>query len=230
MTGDAPVLRLEEATRHYRRPGGGAAAAGAFALAPTSLAIRRGSWTVFTGRSGAGKTTVLNLLAGLDRPDSGRVWLFGHDLTAGGEGALCEIRRTRMGIVYQQFRFIDHLPVWQNVTCRLVPEGVGARGRRRRARAVLAELELEDMLDRRPASLSGGEQQRAALARALVAGPEVLIADEPTSNVDADTGEAVVRCLRRRHEGGTTIVVSTHDPMILECADERYELAGGRLV
>ncbi len=192
--------------------------------------ILAGTWTVVTGRSGAGKTTLLQLLAGLDRPDTGRVCMFGRDITDDSEAALSGIRRKRLGIVYQQFHFIEHLPVWQNVSCRLVPTGLRARVRRERAEQVLGELGLCGTADRRPRELSGGEQQRVALARAVVDGPDVLIADEPTSNVDSVTGELIVDYLKRLQREGTTMIITTHDPALVALADHRYVMEGGRLV
>ena len=226
MSAVEAVLRLEGATRRYagggRDPG--------FELTVPALSVDAGSWTVFTGRSGSGKTTLLQLLAGLDRADAGQQWMFGREITAVSEAALAGIRRDRLGIVYQDLHFVDHLPVWQNVTCRLVPAGVSARDRRERARTVLARFDVDTHLDRAPRLLSGGERQRVALARALAGDPDVLIADEPTSNVDGATAAGIVDALRELREAGTTIVLSTHDPALLEPADTRHVLEGGRLI
>jgi len=219
-----PVLRLVEVTRRYTP-----AAAGSFALGPVSLEIRPGTWTVVTGRSGAGKTTLLYLLAGLDRPDSGSVFMFGNDITHASEGALAMIRRARLGVVHQEFHFIDHLPVWQNVSCRLVPAGVSSRSRRERAADVLSELLIQGTLDRLPRALSGGERQRVALARAVIGAPEVLIADEPTSNVDSETGEVILSYMKSWQERGTALVISSHDRAMVEAADRQHVLSGGRL-
>jgi putative ABC transport system ATP-binding protein len=221
MTGADPIVRLEGVRRRFR----GVTALGG--EGGVDLAVRAGSWTVITGRSGAGKTTALQLLAGLDRPDAGRVWMFGRDVTRDSEGARSELRRRRLGIVAQECRFIDHLSVWQNVTCRLVPDGVSGAKRRARAAAVLETLGLERCLDRRPSRLSGGERQRVALARAIVARPDLLIADEPTSDVDAETGTAVIACLRTLRADGATIVCATHDPLVLAEADTRVTLEHG---
>lgn len=226
MNTNGAVLRLEEVTRRYRsalNPKG-------FALSPTSVEILPGTWTVFSGRSGAGKTTLLQLLSALDRPDSGRVWMFGRDITEDSESALAEIRRKRLGIVYQQFHFIEHLPIWQNVSCRLVPAGVTGAVRRRRAEQIMGQLQLPDSVDRLPCSLSGGEQQRVALARAVIDQPDVLIADEPTSNVDSETGDMIVTYLKNLQRNGTTIVVSTHDQALMAAADHHHVMEEGRLI
>jgi len=184
---------------------------------------------VLTGRSGSGKTTLLQLLAGLDRVDSGRQWMFGNDITDVSEAALAQIRRDRLGVVHQDLHLLDHLPVWQNVTCRLVPAGVAPRARRERARELLDRFGVGEYADRLPRSLSGGERQRVALARALVGDPDVLIADEPTSAVDADTAQGITRTLRELRDRGTTLVISTHDPALLEDVDRRHVLEAGRL-
>jgi putative ABC transport system ATP-binding protein len=221
-----PAVHLESMSKRYRAHSGESG----FALESITLSIQSGSWIALTGRSGSGKTTLLQLMALLDRPDSGRVLLFGRDLTEHSESALSTLRRERLGFVYQQFHFIEHLSVWQNVTCRLVPAGVGAAERRARARELLGGFGLARGLDRRPRELSGGEQQRVALARALVANPDILFADEPTSNVDAATSELIVARIEGLRRSGTTVVISTHDERLVRPADRRYEIERGELV
>ena len=222
--GDA-VLRLEDVTRSYAARSG----TPSFSLPPTSLEIRRGCWTVITGRSGTGKTTLLQLLAGLDGPDAGRVWMFGHEVTSATEATISAIRRERLGFVYQQFHFIDHLPVWQNVSCRLIPAGVSASQRLKRARDILDSFGLEDMAQRLPGELSGGERQRVSLARAVINDPDVVIADEPTSNVDAETGAVMIDYLRGLKKRNVTIVIATHDGEVSGAADVHHVMQDGRL-
>lgn len=156
--------------------------------------------------------------------------MFGNDITSNSESALSSIRRKDLGILYQQFFFIEHLPVWENVSQRLLPDGVGARDRRRKAAEVLAKFGLADSLDRRPRSLSGGEQQRVALARAVIHGPRLLIADEPTSNVDAETAMEIFSFFKSLREQGTTLIVSTHDELLLELADHHYKMERGKIL
>jgi ABC-type lipoprotein export system ATPase subunit len=218
------LLHLEQVTRSYADPG----QAGRFELAPTTLSVEKGSWTAISGRSGTGKTTLINLLAGLDRPDSGRVWMFGRDVTDVPSGALSELRRKRVGIVYQDFFFLEHLSVWQNVSCRLVPAGVSASERRERAEQLLETFGLADAARRRPRELSGGEQQRVALARAVIDNPDVLLADEPTSSVDARTGASIVSFLEILRAQGMTIVAISHDPTLLQPASHRIDMDGPR--
>lgn len=221
----APAVRLEEVTRRYA----GAGSSPSFTLAIPTLVIPRAAWTVVTGRSGAGKTTLLHILATLDRPDTGNVHLLGRDVTRDSEGALARVRRDRMGIVYQRFYFAEHWTVWENVSCRLIPAGVPARIRRARAEAALDALGIAALADRLPREISGGEQQRAAVARAVISEPDILVADEPTSNVDAETAERIVACFRRLRGRGSAVVIATHDPALVEAADVHYVLEQGRL-
>ncbi|MBT8484109.1 MAG: ATP-binding cassette domain-containing protein [Phycisphaerales bacterium] len=219
------ATRLEAITRRYPVAGG----AGRFELSSTTLEIEAGSWTVITGPSGAGKTTLLQIIAGLDEPDAGRRWILGREVGPDAESTLALLRRERLGIIYQHDVFLEHLPVWENVSCRLVPAGVPARERRERARATLTELGLAGAADARPDVLSGGERQRVAVARALVGNPDLIIADEPTSQVDRETGALVVQALRRRHTAGTTVVLATHDPALMDAADRHLRLHAGGL-
>ena len=220
----APVAELDSVERRFRRE------ESAFRLAPTTLTLARGEWVALVGRSGAGKTTLLHLLAGLDRPDRGRVALFGTDVTAASEAQIARIRREKIGIVHQEPLLLDHLPVWQNVSLRMVPIGVPAKERRDRAAALLATMEMTgliDLLDRRPRELSGGERQRVAIARALIGEPRLLVADEPTANLDGASVEPVVELLAALNRRGTTLIVSTHDPALAARAGRRIELVLG---
>lgn len=194
-----------------------------------SLVIPANSFAAFTGPSGSGKTTLLALLGGLDRPTAGRVVFAGRDLRACSEAELARVRR-RVGFVFQDFALVPGLPVWENVTYPLVPDGVGRGERRRRAAAALAGVGLGDRLTADPADLSGGEQQRVAVARALIRGPEVILADEPTANLDDDSGGRVIELLRAAHRAGATVVAGTHDPRLAGIATLRFALAAGRLV
>lgn len=181
-----------------------------------------------TGPSGGGKTTLLSLLVALERPTSGVVRVDGADLGAASEAERSRVRR-RVGFAFQGAPQVRRLPVWENVTLALVPTGVGAAARRARAAEVLARVGLGALLDERPERLSGGELQRVALARALVTSPPVLVADEPTSNLDRASAGVVLDVLRAEHARGTTVLVATHDPALLALATATYAMEAGRL-
>jgi putative ABC transport system ATP-binding protein len=199
------------------------------ALQDVSLTLPAGSWSVFTGPSGSGKTTLLSLLGALDRPSRGEVLFEGEDLTRFSDLALARVRR-RIGFVFQDFSLLPRLPLWQNVTYPLVPRGIRRAERLRRAEAVLARLGLAGFEARRPEELSGGERQRVAVARALAGDPEVLIADEPTSNLDPDSAAAVRQVLTGLHAAGAALVIATHDPHLVAQAAHVYELRAGNLL
>ena len=215
-----PFVRLTHVEKHYLHH---------FSLQIDQLDIAPGAWIAIHGKSGAGKSTLLHLISGIDYPDSGKVILFGKDLTTYSEAALAQLRRNQLGILYQRYFFIPHLPVWQNITSKLIPEGISTVERRRRAKHILEEFKLTEVMDRSPQHLSGGEQQRAALARALINDPDLLIADEPTSHVDNETQSCILRHLQQRQASGTTILVATHDSNLLRHADTHYEIDNGKL-
>ncbi len=224
MTSASALVALRNVTRRYQNSAG----VTTFELRVDSLEIPIGSATVLTGRSGSGKTTLLQILAGLDTPDSGFLHLMGQDIKSYTDATWTRLR-SRLGFVSQHLIFLEHLPVWKNVTCRLVPEGVPAQVRFERGRQILREVGLEDFAARLPRELSGGEQQRVALARAVIAAPDLLIADEPVSNVDQATKTQILALLRRLKDGGTTIIIATHDDTLAELADTRYVMSDGAI-
>lgn len=198
-------------------------------LHPLDLIINRGRVAAITGPSGSGKSTLLGLIAGLDAPSTGRIALDGDDITALDEDALARLRGVRVGIVFQFFHLLPSLTAFENV---LVPmEIAGAADATRRARALLAEVGLTDRLHHYPSQLSGGEQQRVAIARALANNPPILLADEPTGNLDSATGHQIIELLLSiNRERGTTLVLVTHDPDLARVADVRIALRDGRVV
>jgi putative ABC transport system ATP-binding protein len=198
------------------------------ALQDVTAQIPPKSFTVLTGPSGSGKTTLLALLGYLERPTSGQVVFAGKDLSTCSDVELSRARR-RLGFVFQDFALIRGLPVWENVTYPLVPRGRSGRERYQLAGQLLARVGLAERMTSRPAELSGGEQQRVAVARALAAQPEVILADEPTSNLDDAAGAAVIELLREANAQGTTVIASSHDARLQAIATERFVLAGGRL-
>ncbi len=193
------------------------------ALDGISLAVERGAFLAVTGPSGRGKTTLLALLGALDRPTSGLVLFDGEDLGGASEPHRSRVRR-RLGIVFQSSPMIERLPLWENVTYPLVPRGVPTRERRRLAKALLERVGIVGRDAARPEELSGGERQRVGVARALAADPEAILADEPTSDLDRGTAEAVVALLREFHASGRTVIVATHDPVLEALATRTLRL------
>ncbi|MDA8336272.1 MAG: ABC transporter ATP-binding protein [Peptococcaceae bacterium] len=180
-------------------------------LSDFNLSLPRGAFCALVGPSGGGKTTLLNILGALDRPTAGRVVLDGTDLTACPEKALYRVRRDKVGFVFQLYHLIPALKAWENVLVPAVPWG--SAGLKERAGSLLSMVGLAGKEDRRPGQLSGGEQQRVAVARALLLDPPIILADEPTGNLDRASGRKVMQLLRRlNQELGKTILVATHDP------------------
>ncbi len=198
------------------------------ALDGVSLGIERGGLVVVTGPSGSGKTTLLALLGALERPTRGHVLFEGKDLGGCSDVELARVRR-RFGFVFQDFSLIPNLTVAENVTYPLIPRGVPRAERLQRARDVLARFGMDDKMAARARELSGGEQQRVAITRALAGQPEVLFADEPTSNLDAQTSATLLAVVSELHAEGKTVVLSSHDPRVIALATSACELQGGRL-
>lgn len=199
-------------------------------LKDCSLHVDEGEWVAILGASGSGKSTLLHLLGALDRPDAGSVRVGNLDLAGASQRALDRVRTEQVGFVFQFYHLLPELTVMENAMLpALMPGGVGAGRGRQRATDLLARFGLSDRLLHRPRELSGGERQRTALARALVNGPRVLLADEPTGNLDARTGEEILDVLGDLHAEGLTMVTVTHDRGIARRADRVLELVGGRL-
>jgi putative ABC transport system ATP-binding protein len=215
------ALRLEAVSKTYGK-GPGAVRA----LDGVSLEIPRGSFTAVMGPSGSGKSTLMQCAAGLDRPTSGTVHLGGQSLAGFDERALAELRRTRIGFVFQSYNLVPALTVEKNVTLPL--RLAGGRADQRWVTETLKRVGLADRAKHRPAQLSGGQQQRVAIARALVTRPEVIFADEPTGALDLRTARGILELLRQL--AGQTIVMVTHDPMAAGYADAVVFLADGRIV
>jgi putative ABC transport system ATP-binding protein len=198
-------------------------------LHPTDLVIPEGRVVTIVGASGSGKSTLLGLIAGLDAPSSGRIVIDGVDITSLGEDALARLRGSRIGFVFQSFHLLPSLTAFENV---LVPiEIAGGATPAARARALLTEVGLADRMHHYPSQLSGGEQQRVAIARALANDPPILLADEPTGNLDSATGRQVIDLLLEiHHTRKTTLVVVTHDPEIAAIAETTVRLKDGKVV
>jgi putative ABC transport system ATP-binding protein len=221
-----PTYELKDASRSYGRD-----STLVLALDALHLTIKRGEFVAVFGPSGSGKTTLLQLLGALDRPSGGSVRFEGQPLEELADSALSELRLRAMGFIFQQFNLIPTLNAAENVEAALAPLGVSRLERRKTAREHLESVGLAPRAGHLPTQLSGGEQQRVAIARALARSPRVVLADEPTGNLDTRSGEMVMELLARLHrELGITLVLVTHDEWIADRADRVLRLADGRLV
>jgi len=189
------------------------------ALNGVTLSIQKGAFTALAGPSGSGKTTLLNIIGGLDSADSGRVAVGGHALETMTQSELASLRLHSIGFVFQSYNLIPVLSALENVEFVMLLQGVSTAERRDRAIAILNDVGLEGLHNRRPAELSGGQQQRVAVARAIVSGPSIVLADEPTANLDSKTGKGLLEMMKRMNESkNATFVFSTHDKMVMDYA------------
>ncbi|MEU8420955.1 ABC transporter ATP-binding protein [Micromonospora sp. NPDC048835] len=230
--GGAPGVRPDEVVRVSgvsRTFGRGEHAV--HAVRDVSFSANRGELVAIRGRSGAGKTTLLNMIGGLDRPDSGQVVVAGHEVTSAGEAELLQLRRGTVGFVFQTFGLVPILSAAENVGVPLRLAQVPAAEREQRVAVLLEMVGLGGHAAQRPYELSGGQQQRVAVARALANEPDLLIADEPTGQLDSETGRSIMDLLRAVvHSRGMTALVATHDPALIDLADRVLVLRDGRLV
>jgi len=199
------------------------------ALAGVSLSLADGSYTAVMGPSGSGKSTLLNLIGGLDTPTEGTVTVGGRDLSTATENELAAVRGSEVGFVFQTFNLMPRLTAVENVAMPLVFDGWDRGERRERARGLLDDVGLGERLDHRPAELSGGQRQRVAIARALAPNPQIILADEPTGNVDTETGERIMGLLADLHDAGNTIMLVTHERRIAEHAERIVHVRDGVL-
>jgi len=218
------AVSLVEATRLYPMGGGVVTA-----LDAVSFDIARGEKVAIMGPSGSGKSTCMNLIGCLDRPTSGRVLVNGEETSALNPQQLAQLRNRTLGFVFQQFHLLPRLTIAENVELPLTYAGIRPRQRRQRALEALDQVGLADRAQHRPTELSGGQRQRAAIARALINHPTILLADEPTGALDQATGHAVLELFDRIHASGTAVIVVTHDPVIGESFPRVIRLRDGRL-
>ena len=214
----AALVQVEDLSKTY---------AGVRALDSITFEVRAGEWIAIMGPSGSGKTTLINILGGLDRPTSGRAMVDGENVGKLGERDLTRYRAEKIGFVFQHFYLVPYLSALENVMLAQYFHSVADEGE---AAEALTRVGLGDRLDHLPSELSGGEQQRVALARALINHPKLILADEPTGNLDEANEEIVLKLLRELHRSGHTILLVTHSPEIGRMADRRIELAHGRLM
>jgi putative ABC transport system ATP-binding protein len=199
------------------------------ALRGVSLEIRRNEYVAIMGPSGSGKSTLMNLIGCLDTPTSGEYWLNGQEVSRMPDDALARVRNREIGFVFQTFNLLPRASALQNVELPLVYGGVAARTRRERARNALSRVGLADRMDHRPNELSGGQRQRVAIARALVNEPAILLADEPTGNLDSTTSEEIMRVFETLHAQGQTVIMVTHEADIAAHAARVVLLRDGRV-
>ncbi len=204
---------------------------GVLALNRVDLSVERGGFVALAGPSGSGKTTMLNIIGGLDRADSGKVLVDGNSLQEMNQSGLADLRLHKVGFVFQAYNLVPVLSALENVEFVMLLQGVPARERREKARGILDEVGLEGKYDRRPAELSGGQQQRVAVARSIVSNPAIVLADEPTANLDSKNGRSLLEMMRKMNDTkNMTFVFSTHDQMVMDYARRLVQLRDGRIV
>jgi len=225
MAPDPIVVDCSEVTKVYRQ-----GTQEVHALRGLTLEVATGEFTAICGPSGSGKTTLLNLIGALDRPTSGTIRLEGHDLGAMGQRERSHLRRDRIGFVFQAYNLMPVLTAYENAEMVLALQGAPIPERRERVERLLAEVGLEGLEDRRPDELSGGQQQRVAIARAIASDPAVVLADEPTANLDSENATLLLDIMERQNrERRVTFLFSTHDPRVMERARRIVHVVDGRV-
>ena len=221
-----PLIKLENVWKKYKLAKDGELSI----LKGISLEITLGSFATIMGPSGSGKSTLMYLLGLLDMPSEGKIYLEGQDISKLSEDKLAEVRGKKIGFIFQQFNLLQNLTALENVMLPMIFQGVPEEQRRERAKALLDSVDLEHRIDHRPTEMSGGEQQRIAIARSLVNNPEIIIADEPTGNLDSTTGKIVMEILTKLHkEEKKTIIVVTHDPNIASYSQNIIHIQDGQI-
>lgn len=202
-------------------------------LKGVSLSIREGEFASIVGPSGSGKSTMLHLIGALDRPTSGTVFVKNEDISEMSDDDLAELRGSTIGFVFQSFNLISRLSAAENVALPLMfskKNNSGSQSKKDKAEELLKKVGLGHRLNNRPSQLSGGEKQRVAIARALVNDPDIIVADEPTGNLDSETGKAVIQMLKDINDEGKTLIIVTHDDKIAKSAERRIKILDGRIV
>ncbi len=220
---DTPVIYTDQVVRRF-----GEGAALVTAVGGVSLTVESGEFAALVGPSGSGKSTLLNLIGGLDEPDEGHIALAGMNLTNMSSAEMSDFRRDHIGFIFQSYNLIPVLSAAENIEYIMLLQGLAARDRRKRVDEMLKMVGLDGLGHRRPAELSGGQQQRVAVARAMASSPDIILADEPTANLDSKTGVALLETMRELNENeGVTFLFSTHDQKIIERARRLVWLEDG---
>jgi putative ABC transport system ATP-binding protein len=219
------LIRLEELNKVYRSD-----SVETTALNSINIDVKRGEFVAVMGPSGCGKSTLLNIVGMLDNPSNGSYWFLGEDVAGYGESKLSNIRKRNIGFIFQSFNLIDELTVRENIELALLYHKVSASERKERAYAVMERMEIAHRVDHMPAQLSGGQQQRVAVARAVIAEPNLILADEPTGNLDSHNGQEVMELLTQLNQQGTTILMVTHSPAHAEYARRDISLFDGEVI
>jgi putative ABC transport system ATP-binding protein len=222
---EQPLLEAQHLTRLYTVGGEEVRA-----LDGVSFSVRRGEWVAIMGQSGSGKSTLMNILGCLDTPTSGRYRIRGQDVAGLSDDALADLRNREIGFVFQTFQLLPRSTALANVELPLVYRGVPRRERRQRAESALAAVGLQNRMHHQPNELSGGQRQRVAIARALVGDPSLLLADEPTGNLDSATGEEIMRLFGELHRRGHTLLLVTHEPKLAARCPRAVRLSDGQVV
>ena len=223
LAGARPLVELDQVRKVY-----GSGPAAVVALAGVSLTVHAGDFLAVMGPSGSGKSTLMHILGCLDSPTSGGYLFAGDDVGRLSEADLAYVRNRRIGFVFQQFHLLPRLTAWRNVELPLLYRE--AQGRRAAALRALEQVGLADRVEHRPTEMSGGQQQRVAIARALVTDPDLILADEPTGNLDSGSSHEILAMLQRLNQDGRTVVLITHDAEIAKTANRRVRMRDGRLV
>jgi putative ABC transport system ATP-binding protein len=222
--GSTPILRLQDVGKVYTT-----GSLEVEALHGVSIEVERGEYVAIMGPSGSGKSTLMHILGCLDVPTTGSYHLAGEDVSAMSEAALATVRNRQIGFVFQQFNLLASLSAWRNVELPLCYSGIGRAERKERAMSALERVGLGDRVDHRPGELSGGQQQRVAVARALVTDPALILADEPTGNLDSHSSADVLGLFAELHDQGRTIVLITHEPDVAQSAQRVVRILDGQV-
>lgn len=219
------LLRLEHISKSYKMDG-----VTFEALKDISLTLHKGEFTAIMGPSGSGKSTLMHIIGCLDQPTSGHVYIEEHDVSRASDRELAQIRNNHVGFIFQQFNLLRRTSAASNVELPLIYSGVGAKERKRRALELLDQVGLSEKINNFPSQLSGGQQQRVAIARALITNPSIILADEPTGNLDSKSGKEIMALFENLHQKGGTIVLVTHDASVAQYAKRIIQIADGEIV